>query len=79
MRKGVRTIAAVTLLAVALSGSTTSAAQRRTDHPASRGDTTVFARFIVWVNSRLSPPIGITDPPPESRQSPPSAVALPTP
>jgi hypothetical protein len=78
MRKAVRVIAAVTLLAVALSGSTALAAQRGTNHRASR-HTSVFARFIIWINSRLSPPIGVTEPEPEGRVSPPVGATLPSP
>ncbi|MFL6246483.1 MAG: hypothetical protein ACJ74H_10700 [Thermoanaerobaculia bacterium] len=65
MRKGVRVIAAVTLLAAALSGQTVFAAQR-TDLGASRAaaKANVFGRFVVWINSRLSPPIGVAPPPP---------------
>jgi hypothetical protein len=79
MRKAVRLIAAVTLLAVALSGSTALAAQRGTNHRASRGHKSVFARFIIWINSRLSPPIGVTDPEPEGCVLPPIGATLPPP
>lgn len=63
MRKAVGLIAAVTLLAAALSGNTLYAAQRL-DRGTSRRETSVFARFVVWINSRLSPPVGVAPPPP---------------
>lgn len=85
MQRVVRVIATVTLLAAVLSGSSSLAAQRE---PVRRGGSaTVFARFIAWVNSRLSPPIGsdsrlsppigAPQPQPESRLSPPIGIEPP--
>jgi hypothetical protein len=73
MRKAVRFIAAATLLAIIVSGSTTFAAQR--ESAMRRGG--AFARLMVWINSRISPPIGV--PQSDSRISPPIGVTPPPP
>lgn len=74
MRKAVRALAGVTVLAFLFAGSTTLAASRN-----SRPGLTVsvLTRFVAWVSGRLSPPIGL--PRSEGRLAPPIPAPTPPP
>lgn len=72
MQRRIRAIAAAALLSFALSGGTALAASQRPESPVAAFFSRLVSRLVKEkrslpapsANSKLSPPIGVSDPPP---------------